>query len=177
MKKIKNLKYMQSIIKSVTILTVGITIATAQPMWVVANTTIIKPESMGWGDELVYGDFKYKLNYNGQEATITAYTGDETKISIPEQIDGKIVTEIDRHAFRNCSSLKNIEIPASVIVIQSTAFEDCSSLTEIEIPEKVFAIGEFAFSGCSSLEKISVAKNNIKYDSREDCNAIVDVPV
>ena len=174
MKKIRNLKCIQSIIKSVTILTVGITIATAQPMWVVADTTIIEPESMGWWDELVYGDFKYRLIYDGQKATITAYTGDETKISIPEQIDGKIVTEIDNHAFRNCSSLKNIEIPASVTAIQANAFEYCSSLTEIEIPEKVSVIGESAFRGCNSLEKISVAKDNKKYDSREDCNAIIE---
>ena len=92
-----------------------------------------------------------------------------TNINIP-----KSVTNIDRYAFRGCSSLTNINIPNSVTSIGDEAFDGCSSLTSINIPNSVTDITNSAFSCCSSLENISVASNNTKYDSRNNCNAIIE---
>ena len=92
-----------------------------------------------------------------------------TNINIP-----KSVTNIDRYAFRGCSSLTNINIPNSVTSIGDEAFDGCSSLTSINIPNSVTYIQNSAFSGCSSLENISVASNNTNYDSRNNCNAIIE---
>ena len=49
-----------------------------------------------------------------------------------------------------------------------------TGLTSIEIPASVTSIGECAFNGCSGLETISVAAGNTVYDSRNDCNAIIE---
>ena len=92
-----------------------------------------------------------------------------TNINIP-----KSVTNIDRYAFRGCSSLTNINIPNSVTSIGDEAFDGCSSLTSINIPNSVTDITNSAFSCCSSLENISVASNNTNYDSRNNCNAIIE---
>ena len=62
----------------------------------------------------------------------------------------------------------------SVTTIGSSAFWGCSSLTNINIPNSVTNIGENAFSGCSSLESILVASDNPNYDSRNNCNAIIE---
>ena len=62
----------------------------------------------------------------------------------------------------------------SVTSIGEFAFCDCSSLTSITIPNSVTSIGDSAFSGCSSLTYIKVESGNIIYDSRENCNAIVE---
>ena len=84
------------------------------------------------------------------------------------------VTSIGILAFEGCSSLTSVEIPYSVTSIGNLAFEGCSSLTSVEIPNSVTSIGYYAFQSCSSLTSIVVAPNNPKYDSRDNCNAIIE---
>ena len=92
-----------------------------------------------------------------------------TSIEIPNS-----VTSIGSSTFYNCSSLTSIEIPNSVTYIGSSAFSSCSSLTSIEIPSSVTSIGENVFYGCSSLTSIIVESGNTVYDSRDNCNAIIE---
>ncbi len=92
-----------------------------------------------------------------------------TNVVIPNSI-----TKIRQWAFRYCSSLTSIEIPNSVTSIEQATFDGCSSLTSIEIPSSVTSIGYDAFGNCSSLMSIVVDENNPIYDSRNNCNAIIE---
>ena len=92
-----------------------------------------------------------------------------TSITLPEG-----VTSIGDYAFQYCSSLTAITIPESVTSIGVCAFSSCSSLTAITLPEGVTSIGSSAFEGCSGLTAIVVAEGNEVYDSRGDCNAIIE---
>ena len=83
------------------------------------------------------------------------------------------VTSIGVYAFNSCISLISIEIPNSVTSIGSYAFQACSGLTSIEIPSSVTNMGENPFNSCSGLEQIVVDSDNMTYDSRENCNAII----
>ena len=140
------------------------------------------------------GYFTYKENESG--ITITGYAGDETELVIPGKINDKKVTGIDgafyrcssltsitipasvknigAHAFQECSSLTSITIPAGVKSIGGCAFYGCSSLTSITIPAGVKSIEDFVFYGCDSLTSIIVDKENKYYDSRDNCNAIIE---
>ena len=84
------------------------------------------------------------------------------------------VTSIGEAAFMGCDSLKSIVIPNSVISIEDNAFKACVSLKSIVIPESVTSIGEQVFWGCDSLTSIIVAEGNTMYDSRNQCNAIIE---
>ena len=87
---------------------------------------------------------------------------------------GNSVTSIGYQAFYWCSSLTSIEIPNSVTNIKRDAFSCCYGLTSIEIPNSVTSIGHNAFHRCSDLVKVTVASGNTAYDSRENCNAIIE---
>ena len=91
-----------------------------------------------------------------------------TSITIPES-----VTSIGAMAFCSCYNLTSITIPESVTSIGGRAFTGCG-LTSITIPNSVTSVEEAPFAGCNNLTSISVEVGNPVYDSRENCNAIIE---
>ena len=112
-------------------------------------------------------------DYRGEGYTIgeNVFKGNNTitSITIPNS-----VTSIESGAFAWCDGLTSITIPNSVTSIGQEAFYKCSGLTSITIPNSVTSIGYGAFWGCYGLESIVVDPGNTKYDSRENCNAIIE---
>jgi hypothetical protein len=53
----------------------------------------------------------------------------------------------------------------------NTLFAGCQSTV---IPNSVTSIGDAAFWECTGFTSISVAEGNSKYDSRDNCNAIIE---
>ena len=54
------------------------------------------------------------------------------------------------------------------------AFHLCHSLTSITLPSSIESIGSYAFSYTDGLTSMSVAADNPVYDSRDNCNAIIE---
>ncbi len=92
-----------------------------------------------------------------------------TSVSIPNS-----VTTIAYGAFWGCSGLTSVTIGNSVTSIGTYAFYDCTGLTSVTIPNSVTSIGGSAFGGCSGLTSMVVESGNTKYDSRNNCNAIIE---
>ncbi len=83
------------------------------------------------------------------------------------------VTSIGSRVFHLCLRLTSITIPNSVTSIRDYAFKDCN-ITSITIPNSVTSIGEKVFMDNLRLTSIIVEKDNPKYDSRDNCNAIIE---
>ena len=88
--------------------------------------------------------------------------------------EGSQLTSIGDRVFYSCGNLTNITIPTSVTSIGEEAFYYCNSLTSIIIPSSVMEIGKFAFTGCDALTSIKVEQNNDVYDSRDNCNSVIE---
>jgi len=106
------------------------------------------------------------------------------------------VVYVGKYAFSGCEELSSIKLPKSLQSIDIGLFEYCLSLEEIEIPNSVTTIDLYAFSNTGlkelnipasvtsiimsglcrvkNLETITVDPANPVYDSRQNCNAIID---
>ena len=83
------------------------------------------------------------------------------------------VETIDTYAYNGCM-IKEVDIPTGVKRINRAAFFDCPILEKIHISSSVEEIEEEAVVICPNIKSITVDENNKDYDSREDCNAIID---
>ena len=92
-----------------------------------------------------------------------------TSVNIPNSLKW-----IEKGTFAGCKNLTSITIPNSVTYIGKEAFKSCSGLTSLTIPNSVTSIDSQAFEGCSGLTSIVVEEGNSEYDSRDNCNAIIE---
>ena len=81
---------------------------------------------------------------------------------------------IGQYAFAGCLNLSDASIPNSVTTIEDNAFSNCRALTSVVIPSSVTKLYQQSFSECSSLKSIRVDENNRTYDSRNNCNAVIE---
>ena len=122
-------------------------------------------------------------NINGNDATVTVtsspslnqYSGE---VVIPTIViyngTSYFVTSIGSFAFNGCTGMTSITIPNSVTEIKECAFQSCRGLTSVIIPNSVTTIDSSAFVACSGLTSVNVESGNTKYDSRNNCNAIIE---
>lgn len=108
------------------------------------------------------------VQYIGKEAFYECVSL-KSPINIPNG-----VTSIEEGTFYHCYDIPNLTIPNSVTKIGDYAFENCGELKSITIPKSVTSIGGQAFNLCYSLAQIVVEEGNPIYDSRNNCNAIIE---
>ncbi|RRD55915.1 leucine-rich repeat domain-containing protein, partial [Tannerella forsythia] len=80
---------------------------------------------------------------------------------------GNGVTAIGKYAFRECSQMQRIELPASVADIRYHAFSRCKALESIVIPAALSAIGSYAFFNCTALTAFEVDPGNAHYTAAD----------
>ena len=72
------------------------------------------------------------------------------------------------------STVTRNEVEYSVTSIEANAFANCSELTSVTIPNSVTSLGKELFNGCPNLASIVVEEGNPVYDSRENCNTLIE---
>lgn len=130
------------------------------------------------GDPYSYGpipwdNYKESIQKLIIESGVTSVAGfnqctNLTSVTLPNTI-----STIGNLAFLDCA-FSSFTIPTSVEKIGYGAFRGCSNLTSITIPSNVTSIDSYPFAYCSSLSSIQVNSGNSVFDSRNNCNAIIE---
>lgn len=78
------------------------------------------------------------------------FSGNETELTIPAEVNGYRVVSMVNQAFQNCP-IKGMTIEAPLTVIPDNSFQGCEKLEYIILPSTITSIGTYAFNGCTSL--------------------------
>ena len=114
-------------------------------------------------------NLKYSLSTgeSGNIATVVGLSDNAKNLSnldliIKETIDynnaSYTVTVIGENAFKQCSNIKTVSIPASVVEIKNNAFDSCSGMTSITFAanSKLTTLGDEAFLWCTNLTTVEL---------------------
>lgn len=124
---------------------------------------------------IITGDNTVSVTY--RDTQYNSYSG---TVTIPATVtrNNKTyhVTGIANSAFRNCTALSAVTMPASIITIGNSAFLN-AGIASISIPEGVTFIGADAFNGCQQLTSLTIPKTVeiIGTDAFANCNAITSL--
>lgn len=103
--------------------------------------------------------------------------GDRSKIEkviIPNSVD-----KIGEEAFRNCSSLTQIELPECISIISNRIFDGCTNLKQVKIGNKLMKIGSLAFNGCSNLNNVTIPESvtSIGVNAFAGCSNLTNITI
>ena len=117
--------------------------------------------------ELTSADFSAGLETLGAEAFKNCNKLTSVKLS-------KNLREIGNNAFESCENISGFSLPDTLNNIGDYAFSNCLKINTVNIPASVSKIGLNPYKGCSRLTSISVDGANPNFDSRNNCNAIIN---
>ena len=139
------------------------------------------------GTVLTEGDFTYQLYTD--HAVLTAYTGEDVFVSVPEEADGLPVTAI-KGAFAGNTAVQLVDLPKTVTVVsygtggigafenctalqavsmiltsrvEYHSFRNCSALQTATLPQTVTLVGAGAFAACTGLNTLRVYSSDCTF--------------
>lgn len=89
-----------------------------------------------------------------EKIVITAYSGEESLVIVPEKIEGKSVTAIGDKAFYENHSITKVLLPEGIESIGKAAFAKCAYVEYIFLPSTVREVGEGAFANMNNLKEL-----------------------
>ena len=89
------------------------------------------------------------------------------------------ITEISSYAFKGCSGLTSLTLPAGITSIGDDAFYGCSGLTSLNLPAGITTIGGSAFEGCSGLTSLTLPAGitSIGDDAFYGCSGLTSITI
>ena len=89
------------------------------------------------------------------------YCSKITSVKVEEGAAADVEMTIDTNAFKDCTSLANVQLPDYVTVLNPNAFKNCVALTSIELPSGLKEFDATVFSGCTGLTSVTISDNNL----------------
>ena len=125
---------------------------------------------------ITFSDYEFEI-LEDDTAKITKYSGNASRLVIPDSLNGYTVSEIGVNAFSNCVPIDSVVIPDSVTKISSLAFYGCSSLQTVKFSNNLAVIDHYAFAECKSLLNVDFPESltTIGDSSFYGCTGLTDI--
>ena len=81
------------------------------------------------------GDFEIKRTGKGI-AEVSKYTGSDTAVTVPEEIDGYRIVQIGSQFLRKSNKVEKLVLPPSVEAINPQAFSTWRNMVAVEVSGK-----------------------------------------
>lgn len=125
-----------------------------------------------------YRDFQYF--FRGDDVQIFDYCGTESKLRIPEKINGHKVVKIGYGSYyENDDNDSDYFYYSPAEAWWHYGFWHNEYIEQVIIPDTVFALGYECFAECPRLRKVTLGKGLKRLDSREfaDCNKLKSLKI
>ncbi len=103
----------------------------------------------------------------------------DTDIVIPNTYEGLPVVAIMPEAFMGNTTITNVVIPDSILLIYESAFMNCTSLESVELGSGLMGIWECAFGNCTNLKEIDLP-NGLEYiytHAFDGCSSLKEIVI
>ena len=119
-----------------------------------------------------YEACSYGVNFNMN--VVSGYEGDAENVVLPRKWNGYTIDTIGEEAFKDCTFVKEVDVPETVNDVLMNAFQNCTGLESISFKEGLHFLENKAFNGCTSLRSISIPNSfiNISSNAFEGCTAL-----
>ena len=80
-------------------------------------------------------------------------------------------------AFRNCTTIKEVELSGDLTTIGNSSFENCTNLERVSLSNTIDSIGFKAFYGCKNLNSITIPQSVGSIEGRvfQGCSALSNI--
>lgn len=97
-----------------------------------------------------------RLSYRVEEGKVVLLSGhvSGSRISLPDEIEDRPVTKLEKKAFLSNKELKEIRLSEGMEEIGDWAFAYCSSLERVWLPKRKLLLGKGLFKECERLASI-----------------------
>ena len=139
-----------------------------------STNRVILNDSYTTGNDTFY----YVVNDDGCVEIIGCVTT-STELTVPVEIEGKVVNKIGDYGFSECKTINSITIPSNIKSIGKYAFNKCTGLINATIPTTVDSVGDYAFYYCTGLVNVTISEGveSIGEGAFYNCTSLVEAVV
>jgi len=139
-----------------------------------STNRVILNDSYTTGNDTFY----YVVNDDGCVEIIGCVTT-STELTVPTEIEGKVVNKIGDYGFSECTTINSITIPSNIKSIGKYAFNKCTGLINATIPTTVDSVGDYAFYYCTGLVNVTISEGveSIGEGAFYNCTSLVEAVV
>lgn len=128
---------------------------------------IIKKGSVG--DMTLVAKWQEILPFVVENGVLTAYSGDEKHVVVPETVGGEKITAIDENLLQKiANSVEIVEIQAKIETLPQSLFFNLAKLRILTLPSNIVEMPAKLLKDCVALEEVTLPfVGNIRYDADE----------
>lgn len=108
------------------------------------------------GQKRTLAELSAACDSDDKSAVITAYSGNNAELVIPDKLAGYPVAGIESGAFEVCRGMQTVVFPQSLEYLADLAFKYCNDLREIYISDNIEFFGENALGYTSNVKTLHV---------------------